>query len=260
MASEQYGKYYGRDLVPVYNTLSADGKKSVRVTLTHARKMGLLYSVSRVLEESSDFDIVEWQKRQVALACMANPFSGDAQSQQEVENYVSFIAAKADEFRNATADRGKDIHKAIERHLKGEAVDRSDPAIDLSISAFEDKIGEWDVEDIQPERCVGGAKWGCCGQPDVVLKCAGGKVRIVDIKSTDLSKFKSPYTKWLLQLGAYHLFTEGTDTELWQAVVDRNTGEVRFIRHEGADEWKRAFQHLFEYCCIVNNYDPRKAA
>lgn len=258
MASEQFGKFYGDDLRPVYEVPSADGKKMVKVTLVQAKKLGLLYSVSRILEEAASFELIEWGKDQVARAAVEYPFDFPDKSEESLAAYASLLKAKADEFRTSTADRGKEMHAAVERHFRGEAVDRTDPAIDRVLYEFEAKFGEWGAVSFQPERAIGGRKFGVVGTPDLPVECEDGILRIVDYKTTDLSKFKLPYTKWKLQLGAYHWLTgDLPQTEIWQAVGDRTTGEVRFFRHEDADRWKNAFIHLYEYTVLITGYDPR---
>lgn len=261
MASEQYGKYYGHDLRPIYEVPSKDGTKMVRVTIRHAKEMGLLYSVSRILEEHASYELVEYQKEQVALAAIEYPYDYPDKSPDNVSAYVAKLKAKADEFRTVTAERGKEIHGAIERYFKSMPVDTSDPVIATAISEIEAKLADWGMLEVTNEKAIGGKEFGCVGTPDLVAKCSDGVVRIVDIKTTDLAKFKAPYTKWLLQLGAYTWLSKSImdSTEIWQCVVDRLNGHALFVKHDNAQRWQDAFKHLFEYTCLITGYDPRKA-
>lgn len=259
MASEQFGKFYDDNLRPIYQMPSADGKETVKVTIRQARKHGLMLSVSRILEEVADFDLVKWGKDQVAKACAEYPYDKPDKSEENMAAYLALVKAKADEYRNFTADRGKELHAAVERYYRGEQVDRSDPAVDAAIAAFDEKFAEWGAESITNERAIGGRKFGVVGTPDLVVKC-GDVLRIVDFKTTDLSKFTKPYVKWKLQLGAYDwLSGEVKGTEIWQAVGDRTTGDVRFLQHDDPDQWRQAFKHLVEFVFLINSYDPRKA-
>ena len=257
--SDRAGKYYDRYMNAIYELPSADGKKMVKCTLTHARKFGMLFSVSRVLEELANHQIVQWSKEQVARAAVEYPYDRASKSEDDIKAYVGLLLAKGDEFKNVAADRGTEIHAGVNKWLEGKPVDRSDPAIDLCITQMEERFSELGPESITTEYAIGGPKFGCVGTPDIVCNMAGTGPKIIDVKTVDLSKFKTPYDKWFLQLGAYRWFTgEIPGTEIWQCVIDRSSGEVRFIKHDNEERWTDCFKALLDVTCLLNGYDPRK--
>jgi hypothetical protein len=243
-------------LEPVEEVPSADGKKMVKATLTQARKLGLLPRTTSIISELTNFTLVEYQKEECIKACIAFPFDRPDE-EEEIETYIRMIKAKADEFKNFTANRGKEIHAQVGKWL--ESGQDTDDGIGKAAIL---RIGQWlksvEATKVTTEQSLGGKKFGFAGTPDMVVETPGGRI-IADIKTTSFKKFRKPYDGWMLQLGAYSILTESDpSTQLVSLVIDRDFGDTKVLPYDEPERWREAFRHLFEVWVGIKGYDPRK--
>lgn len=239
-----------------------------RPTIADARKNGYLCSVTSILDNTycTSQSLIDWTKDQILNACIDFPFNGrkdavDEKSWKElVERYKGMILAKAEEYKNFTADRGKVMHAHVNRWSKDKSYSCDDPASMKAIGLINDWMKQKNIVMIDSEKPLGSRAFGFAGTPDMFCVTSEGHNIIADIKTTTFKSFTKPYDKWLLQLGAYQVLTKALPgTQLVQIVIERDLGDVLFIDHEQRD-FDKAFLNLFEVFCVMKNYDPRKAA
>lgn len=266
MASEKIRWYHPETMAILAKIPSVDGKKEVKPTLAHAKKYGFLPSVTSVLNELHSGGISDYEKDNVIEACIAYPWVDWTRDRVA---YKRHVLEKSREKTIWYADIGSAYHLAIQEFIEKDVL----PHTDLHKKACM-TIWGWlkdkGIQDISCERALGSRRMGYAGTADIsgVIPC-GTKgelpdgLLVADIKTTDLQKFKSPYDKWKLQLGAYANLINDEDGkyaggEMWQNVIGRDTAECRFIEHAEPEQWGVAFSHLFELWCTLKQYDPRK--
>jgi hypothetical protein len=256
--SKEYTNWADPDtLESVEQVKSADGKKMVSVTLTQARKHGLLPRTTSIISELTSYQIVEYQKEQCIRAAVAYPPDHPLDEEEAMVSYLKLIKAKADEFKNFTATRGKEIHGAVSKWLEGGG-DSEDPVIQAIIRRLTEWLRSIGATEVKTEVSLGGRKFGFAGTPDMVIETPAGRI-LADLKTTSFKSFKKPYESWMLQLGGYHILTESEPgTKLVQVVADREYGDVRILDYDEPERWRDAFRHLFEMWTLLKGYDPRK--
>lgn len=243
-------------LEPVEEVPSADGKKMVKATLVHAKKLGLLPRTTSIISELTNFTLVEYQKEECIKACIAFPFDRPDE-EEEKATYIKMIKAKADEFKNFAANRGKELHAQVSKWLE----DNTQPEDAVGQAAIL-RIGEWlrsvEASKVTTELSMGSKAMGFAGTPDMVIETPTGRI-IADIKTTSFKKFRKPYDSWMLQLGAYSILTESEPgTQLVSLVIDRDHGDTKVLPYDEPERWREAFQYLLEVWCRIKGHDPRK--
>jgi len=241
-------------LEPVEQVPSPDGKKMVKATLVHAKKLGLLPRTTSIISELTNFTLIEWQKNECIKACIAFPFDRPDE-EEEKEQYIKMVKAKADEFKNFAADRGKEIHGQVEEWLGTKLI----PEDAVGKAAIE-RVGEWlrsvGATQVVTEKSLGGKAFGFAGTPDMIVETPKGRI-IADMKTTSFKKFKKPYNSWMLQLGAYSILTKSEpDTRLVNLVIDRDYGDTKVLPYDESERWREAFRHLLELWFKLKNYRP----
>jgi len=281
--SQNSAKYYDAEtLQPIAQVPTVKGDKMKNVTIKEVRSMGLIPRTTSIISLMANFGVMTYKMREVVKACMVIPFEGtldgltDMQVAECIAGYEKPVYAKAREHAAAAADEGTAIHKSVYLWLDHHVVPESPVHLKIceEASRFLDSI---DADNLSLERSFGSRALGFAGTPDIwcdadralleqalglAMTCKPGEQRVqvmIDVKSTDMAKFKAPYDSWKIQLGAYRGGTGCDDgTFLIQFVADRQHGDCVWINHEEPDKWWHAFQALLNFWCLVKGYDPRK--
>lgn len=111
--------WYSRDGQAITAVKSADGKRDIKPTLAHARKLQLAPGVTTIIKCADKPQLTLWKQRQAILSALTLPRL-DTETEiawmQRVEEDMGRIAAEA-------AEEGTRIHRNIQRHYQGESVD-----------------------------------------------------------------------------------------------------------------------------------------
>lgn len=108
--------FYDRAGRPVYEIPRADGTGYRPATLADARKLGLVPGITGVIKQLAAPALEGWKQRQVALAAARlAPFDG-----ADIDGYVARLLAESTERASQAAQRGTEIHAAIEAVFRGE--------------------------------------------------------------------------------------------------------------------------------------------
>ena len=272
MSSENVRFYDRTKHIPVEEVKSADGKKMIKPTIRHARKLGLLPSVSSICKTLASHQLTDWIARnaiktaaKLPMQSLAGMLVGDTE-EDRLDAYADFVMSKAGEFTAECADTGKLFHAAISKMLDSNLKDMPEEGPMLvACTSIAGRVASMQFQSFTSEAGLGDAELGFAGTPDV-FAVQPELTLIADTKTTDLEKFKEPYESWKLQLGGYYKLIsklKGTsaDTVWEQWVVDRNTGEFKPITYADADmqQYALAFEHLFAVWCVVNKYNPKDA-
>lgn len=110
--------WYWPDGRPAYEVLGAKGQ-SVNPDIRHARKLGLLPSVTTVMRIFAAPALERWKREQYALAALTLPrlpYESDAA-------FLKRLDADAQAWTKRRAEDGTALHMAIEQEARGEAFD-----------------------------------------------------------------------------------------------------------------------------------------
>lgn len=261
MASELIRWYDRNTLQPIILVPNAKNGGQHECTLRDAKRKkspayGALGSVTSMLKLIYSFGLENWKKEQILDAARAIPWSKDL----DIDGWNRAVSAKADEYAKEAREKGQEIHKNVqiffEQGLSHE--DMGEASINVQKAIFEWLVNSQKMppESITCEKALGSKILGYAGTPDLTVSTPLRKI-VMDLKTTDLTKFRTPYDTWMLQLGAYSLALGG-GYEIWQIVADRTSGECRFIQYEDGQKWENAWCNLLELWFTIKGYDPRR--
>ena len=188
--------WYTREGAPKY-TVEAKNGSLRNTTLADARKMNLVPSVTTIIGCAAKPGLEAWKLNQMMLASMTLPRAPD-----EAEDlYVQRVIKDSREHARAAAQRGTEIHEALENWFEGVMIS---PMIDYQMGVGEEVkkfFGEptWEAE--KSFAC----DLGFGGKLD--LHTADGDGIVIDFKTkefTDPAKVEA-YDEHVMQLAAYRL-------------------------------------------------------
>ena len=252
-------------------------------TITDARKMGLLPSVSGITKVWANQGLDRWKQNATIEAtlnyCRAD-WTGDWSTfkQHEEDHFYGEIRARADDGMNAASSLGVKIHAAIEAELTetdwdfSEIVELSDgrsvALMDLVYPAI-NKVRELGIIAVENEKIVTCIKHGYAGQMDMAY-AQKETVGVLDFKSTKTKPGKKIDVRQgqSMQIAAYHYAYWGTlDKPHFQSnhqginlyISTTEVGRVDVVTYdhdELAKQWE-GFLACLTLWRLQNNYDPR---
>lgn len=107
--------WYTRQGKPCYTVLGKNGKER-DTTLADARKLGLVPSVTTIIREASAPALERWKREQMMLSALTLPRN---EGEPEAE-WLKRVLVDAEETARKAAERGTEIHDAIEKGFRGE--------------------------------------------------------------------------------------------------------------------------------------------
>lgn len=270
MISEQRSRWFDRatykllEEAPLAKPVkNPDGtlRTTTAFTLRHAKKTGALPSVTYVIKDTlaESGGLKEYWNNCLIRAMAEMPFTGSLADELAFEEYKEKIVELASQHKIQAADRGKELHALLAVWIEQQA-EPEDPVAARMCSCYSQFFEKHGAEKILTEATIHRPDLGVVGTPDQIILCKNGRRKVVDLKTVeDLEKFKAPYDSWMFQEGGYSWISESEpDTELWQAVACRKTGNVEFVMHENPIQYREGFKHLYEVWTIINQYDPRR--
>lgn len=244
--SEQGSHWYYPDGRPCYEVPKADGKGTTPTTLRHARKMGLLPSVTTILRILDKPALTAWKIEQAVLAVMTTPRLAGEPDDKFIERVLK-TDKEQDKERDAAAQLGTDVHAAIEDALTGHTI-RQDLAV--YVNPVLDALKQFgDVQ--ETEKVIVGS--GYAGKTDAVFK--GSELTVVDFKTTKTLP-KESYLEHRLQLAAYAKTFPGASRTANVYISTREPGQIAVTVNDGIDADYDAFRHLQAVWNFVNDYKP----
>lgn len=258
------GHWYDEDGKPAYTQLIASGKNKGGqrpTTIRDARKQSLLPSVTTVLSildkpalthwkigraiDLLKWDIYQWMKEKQLPASIPSAFK------------LLFKAAQPD--MENKAERGSEIHAAIEKWLEGGGIDEGyNDYIDI-VQRVITELGI-DMKDVVAERSFA-SELGYGGAVD--FTCTLGDGIIIDFKTKDMDSEKceklKAYDEHVMQLGAYRTGMEMPRARLFNLFLSRDNPKVyKLIEWEEKEAmWgEKAFLSVFNSWKILRRYEP----
>jgi len=227
-------------------------------TIKDAKALGLIPSVTSILGILEKPQLVDWKLRQVALASMRVT----RMPNEEEYAFTSRMITEAFQQVVDAADRGKDIHKALELHFQGREYDQEWAQ---EVQAVDQWFMRNHISVLDTERQVVNLAEGFAGTTDLIVGTSTG-CGIGDYK-TKKSKPEfamTPYDGQATQIAAYHMTVYGEINDnasgfnLYISSTERGRVEGTFYTPETLrNEWE-VFKHLCAIWRFRKGYDPRQ--
>ncbi|MCP4566848.1 MAG: hypothetical protein GY841_04615 [FCB group bacterium] len=262
MASEniipaESGHWYKPDGTPMYEVPYKDPTKGMRkTTLSDARKMGLLPSVTTILGIIAKEGLMQWKLEQMLLACLTSTRLPD----ESEELWVQRIVKDSKDVSRSAADRGTRTHAAIDQWITSQEITDDEELFDALIVYI-----DWHrkyISDVIYTEVPFGCDAGYGGKCDLVANLKlGGRTAVIDLKTKTTKKGQKivPYVEWGMQLAAYErglILPE--KCRLLNVVIsttEPNRIEV-FDWTDSRDTLYRGFYQAFNLWRFLRDYDP----
>ena len=233
-------------------------------TITDARKLSLLPSVSAVIRMAAAPGLERWKQSQIVKACYNCPPVWE----ESFEEYERHIFEAADKERNDAADLGTRIHAGIENYWK----DNAEPDADIRDSVINavNAVQKLGIKPVKNEQVVVSNLFGYAGTTDMIwTNLDNQSVGILDFKSCKTTEDEPIVAKpsHAAQIAAYHMaYWEPGRSQIPEETVGYNIyisttqpGRIEVVEYDYAtlrNEWE-----WFQACLILwrhkNKYDPR---
>lgn len=135
--------WYTKDGSPAYSVKGKDGQPR-STTLRDARKLGLLPSVTTIMKVAASPGLEVWKMNQMMLAALTLP-RGEGENE---ESFIKRVQADSKEHARKAAERGTQVHTAIEQFFDGQINANDLPYLEPVYKAVNDTFGNlmWAVE------------------------------------------------------------------------------------------------------------------
>lgn len=245
------GHWYAADGTPCYTMKGANGVER-GTTLRDARKLGLLPSVTTITRSAAAPGLTNWMVDQAILAALTLPrIEGEPE-----EAFLARIKRDSKEQARKAADRGTEIHGAIEKHFQGIPPDGDMfpivKAVALNLKTWFGDV-EWAAERSFAHPIGYGGKCDLhCKSPRIVVDFKGKE--FTDPTKCDL------FDEHLMQGAAYlegFGLREGGRFAI--CFVSRNKPGLVQIVEASPEEIERGwkmFHHLLRFWQEQNRYTP----
>lgn len=255
--SAESAHWYQRDGEPMHTVVSSKGEARP-TTLRHARKLGLLPSVTNVLGVINKPELVEWKMTQAVLAALTLPrLNGegeDAFAKRVVEDSQSRV--------RSAADFGSAFHAGAEQVAKTLEVDLAGPYA-AWLNLHRDWFQANCIRVVWTERVLVNLELGFAGTADLLVEHQAYGLTLVDYKTQGVkpgSKARA-YDSWCQQLAAYRRAIGRPMAGL--SVVVNSTEPTAPVERIWSEEELRAGLESFEAALVIwrneKGYDPRVA-
>lgn len=260
---EPGGHWYRPDGTACHTVPRAKGDGMRATTLSDARKLGLLPSVTTILAIVDKPQLTQWRITEALKLARVVPPMDDETPQ---EYAARIIERSYDETAGAAADEGSLIHAAIEAHYRGEPyLERLRPHVEgtvQAIAAAYPLVTDWRTE----ERVV--SPLGYAGTCDLHSR-AHRIVLDFKCKAFDHTTVKKLAFDQVKQLAAYGealfgdtLFRGGEVPTCANVFVSRTVPGHVLLHQWPADAVRRGmdqFLRALELWVVERQYDPREA-
>lgn len=241
--------WYTRDGVPRYTIIGANGKER-NTTLRDARKEGLVPSVTTILKVAANPVLNQWIQKQVLMAALTLPKVEGETS----DEYIARIMHDSKQQGKDAADRGTEIHNAVQSYYEGKSDDTYVKHRKGCVKALQGVYGDtvW-----ISERAFG-HEMGFGGKCD--LHSPQGDGIVVDIKTKD---FDDPekvdgYDEHLMQLAAYRVGLGIPHARCGNVFVSRTVAGLAVVKEWSEEDLERGwmmFYNLLRFWQIKNQHE-----
>jgi len=252
--------WYYRDGRPCHEVPYADPRKGMRpTTVTDARKLGLVPSVTNILGVKSKPQLETWKMDQTIRAALTL----ERIENETVEAFAARIAIAADAERDKASGWGTELHDQIEAFVKTGAFTATGDTLRY-LESFEQWYRTRVVKVLASEKSVIG-RLGYAGRLDLhaILRADDGTEyeAVIDFKSQRQNgrPKASFYIEWSMQLAAYAaaLAEDGRPIALVSLVIPSDApGPLETKRWDNGPEAMEAFRSCHTLWCFEKGYRP----
>lgn len=234
--------WYTRDGIPQYTVIGKNGKER-NTTLRDAREHDYIPSVTTVLGVAAKPALVAWMQTQVLMAALTST-KRDGESEQD---YIDRIIQDSKQQGRDAADKGTEIHTAIESFYEGRSHDKYQDHVQGCVRALEEQYGRigWIAE-----RSFG-HELGFAGKCDLhATNDPVGNGIVVDIKTKDFTDPKDVigYDDHLMQLSAYRVGLGIPNARCANIFVSRTEAGLCKIIEWSEEDLQRGFEM---FCALL---------
>ncbi len=249
LASES-SHWYDKAGQPVYEVPRAKGDGMRPTTLADARKLGLVPSVTNILQVAAKPGLEAWKATQLLQSALTLPKLPD----ETLDDYAKRVIEDSKAQGKKAAERGTELHAVIEEWIQTDAcpaqwekhITRLRDTI-YATCALDLKGGKVEHSFASPLGYGGKIDW----HNDEILIDFKTKATVADVK-------RLAYDEHCWQLAAYAVGIEGPPKpQLLNVFIGVDDCEVRIHEWSAEDSDKswRAFKCLLDFWQITKNYN-----
>ena len=252
VATDQAGHWYTQEGDSAHSIIGANGKER-NTTVTDARKLGLLPSVTSIIGVLDKPQLTSWKIEQGIMSSLTLP----KEENETLEDYARRVVKDSKEATSKAAEHGTKMHLELENILLGRATS-TDEVLQPYIATFK----KWSDENIEKtywcEKALVGA--GYAGRCDAYVKLKGVGDAIVDLKNRKVNpKYEPFYDTDCAQIFAYLSASENPKAAGVSIVLASNDSSKIMTRVWEKDE---LYQAGIAFCAMqkvwawVKGYTP----
>ena len=240
--SSESGHWYSKDGDPRYTIVGKNGKLR-NTTLRDAREHDLVPSVTTILGVAAKPALTNWLQEQVLLAALTLP----RVPEESESEYIKRIMEDSKTQGRDAADRGTDIHAAIQSFYEGKKESKFPHHVDSCTKAVGLHFGDqqWICERSFAHEL------GFGGKCDMHAVDGSGNGIVMDIKTKDfddITKVK-PYDEHMMQLAAYRVGLGYPKATCANVFVSRNNPDLAVVYEWSEDDIQRGW---LMFCALLN--------
>lgn len=245
--------WYTKSGEPAYSVKNKDGHQRP-TTLRDARKLGLVPSVTTIIKCAASPGLEAWKLQQMMLAALTLPRAPE----ETEESFIGRIQSDSKEQAKAAAERGSEVHAALESFFETRHVTSKFSGAVLGTESQIVKVFgdlEWSTEKSF------GHPLGFGGKVD--LHSSDGNGVVIDFKTKEFTSDQvekvQGYSEHAMQLAAYRMglgLPEAKCANVFVSVTEPGLVVVReWSEGDLAKAW-RMFSSLLDYWKAKNDYEP----
>lgn len=254
------GHWYNRVGKPQHTVVGKNGKER-NTSLADAKKLDLWPSVTTVMSVASKGAFLErYKEQQILEAAFNESFCQDTDTYQ---SWCSRVLKRSVMHRDNTADKGRQLHGALEKHFKDKRVPKqyqpwAMPVVELIKHYFPD-VTDWKAEQSFTHQTYG---FGGC----IDLHSPKSKI-VLDFKTKDKDDVQKiePYIEHHMQSASYAVLAfdaESLDKSEFERynlyISTRKIGELKLTQSLDFDRDWKMFKCLLGYWQLLNNHRPKE--
>jgi len=236
--------WYTREGAPAYSVTNKDGHQRP-TTLRDARKLNLIPSVTTIIKCAASPGLEAWKLQQMMLAALTLPRAPE----ETEESFISRIQSDSKEQAKMAADRGSEVHAALEGYFDTRHV----------TSKFSESIFGTEEQVI---KVFGDLEW-CAEKSFAHTKGFGGKVDlhsrdgngvVIDFKTKEFTSDQvekaQGFDEHLMQLAAYRVGLDLPDARCANVFVSVTQPGLVVVREWTQEELKKGwamYESLLNY-------------
>jgi len=250
--TDQAGHWYTQEGESAHVVIGKNGNER-NTTVTDARKMGLLPSVTSVLSVAAKPQLQSWKEEQIIRACIKFPIL----EEESDEEYAKRILLESKKVTTEAALHGSLMHEQMEHILLGR-----DCSKDQKLQPYIKTFREWAEDNIERtywcEKALVGA--GYAGRCDAYVKLKGIGDAIIDLKNRKVNpKYDPFYDSDCAQLWAYRIASDNPQAACVSVVLAANDPETLVIHQWSEEELHEAgiaFSAMLKVWAWSKKYNP----